>query len=168
LIILRLQPTNRTIRALLGLNAVALATLMVAAPAIYAQSSSAAEAEIRQALESWTATFNSGDSGKVCDLFASDLIANYQGQPERNYEGVCKLLRSSLQNTERKFQYSLQMNEILVFGDIAIVRLVWTLRVEQKNPPLTKVAVEPGLDVFRRQADGSWKIIRYMSYEQKS
>jgi ketosteroid isomerase-like protein len=24
---------------------------------------------------------------------------------------------------------------------------------------------EPGLDVFRRQPDGSWKIVRYIAYE---
>jgi hypothetical protein len=26
-------------------------------------------------------------------------------------------------------------------------------------------SVEPGIDVFRRQSDGSWKISRYIGYE---
>jgi ketosteroid isomerase-like protein len=26
-------------------------------------------------------------------------------------------------------------------------------------------SVEPGIDIFRRQADGSWKISRYIGYE---
>ena len=26
--------------------------------------------------------------------------------------------------------------------------------------------IEPGMDIFRRQPDGSWKIMRYMAYSQ--
>jgi len=43
------------------------------------------------------------------------------------------------------------------------VRLVWTLRV--RSGASTVESKEPGLDVFRRQPDGHWKIIRYMGYE---
>ncbi|MCX5479048.1 hypothetical protein OSH08_08530 [Kaistia geumhonensis] len=25
--------------------------------------------------------------------------------------------------------------------------------------------VEPGIDIFRKEADGRWRIIRYMAYE---
>jgi ketosteroid isomerase-like protein len=28
-------------------------------------------------------------------------------------------------------------------------------------------ASEPGLDIFRRQPDGSWKIVRYIAYEEE-
>ena len=27
-------------------------------------------------------------------------------------------------------------------------------------------STEPGMDIFRRQSDGSWKIIRYLAYEE--
>jgi steroid delta-isomerase len=59
----------------------------------------------------------------------------------------------------------LDIKEILVFGDVAVVRLVWTLTIEEKDGREIK-SVEPGMDVFRRQADGSWKIVRYMAYEK--
>jgi hypothetical protein len=52
--------------------------------------------DIRAALDSWTKAFNSRDADRVCDLFARDLIAAYQGQPERNYDAICALLSSSL------------------------------------------------------------------------
>ena len=44
------------------------------------------------------------------------------------------------------------------------MRLVWTLTVKQDGSETT--SLEPGMDVFRRQADGTWKIIRYIAYEQ--
>ncbi len=52
-----------------------------------------------------------------------------------------------------------------MFGDVAVVRLVWTLTITEKDGREIK-SVEPGMDVFRQQADGSWKIVRYMAYEE--
>jgi len=59
----------------------------------------------------------------------------------------------------------LDIKEIVVFGDVAVVRLVWTLTIKEKDGREFK-SVEPGMDIFRRQADGSWKIVRYMAYEE--
>ena len=53
----------------------------------------------------------------------------------------------------------------MVVGDLAVVRLTWTLTVRQKDPPRDVTADEPGLDIFRKQPDGSWKISRYIAYE---
>lgn len=65
----------------------------------------------------------------------------------------------------RSYRYALDIKEILVFGDVAVVRLVWTLTIKEKDGREMK-SVEPGMDLFRRQADGSWKIVRYMAYEE--
>ncbi len=122
-----------------------------------------ANAEIRRALTTWMADFNAGRADKVCDLFAPDLRADFRGQPERNYQELCALLKRSL--AERRFSYALDIKEVLVFGDLAIVRLVWTLTVKGENGSETTSA-EPGLDVFQRQADGKWRIVRFMAYEK--
>ncbi len=123
-----------------------------------------AQTEIRAALENWTAQFNAGNAGAVCDLFARDLISDYQGQPERDYDSQCTLLRKSLSEKARKFHYSLNIKEVIVSGGLAAVRLVWTLEIEQQIPPLRRTVLEPGLDIFRRQPDGSWKVTRYLAY----
>lgn len=146
-------------RALAAARCLARSLLPVAA-----RDAATAERQIREALESWRRAFNTGDAVHVCDLFAPDLISNYQGQPERNYDSVCALLRGSLQEKERAFDYGLDIKEILVSGDLAIVRLVWTLRIAQKGGGATRVSEEPGLDVFRRERDGRWRIIRYLAY----
>lgn len=119
---------------------------------------------IRQALEKWTAEFNAGNAGQVCRLFAPDLIANYQGQPERNYESLCKQLHNSLSDRNRTFHYSLQIKEILVSGDLAAVRLVWTLKIVPKNGGEARTVMEPGIDIFRPQPEGNWKISRFVAY----
>jgi steroid delta-isomerase len=42
---------------------------------------------------------------------------------------------------------------------------VWTLTVRPAGGD-SVTSREPGIDVFRRQDDGSWKIVRYLSYEE--
>jgi steroid delta-isomerase len=128
-----------------------------------ADSPDAAQNEIRSALEKWRSAFNDRDERQVCDLFAPDLIANYQGQPERNYTSLCQLLQTSLADRERTYHYSLNINEVLVYGDLAVVRLIWTLEIE-KDGASKEIIAEPAVDIFRHQADGSWKISRYLAY----
>jgi steroid delta-isomerase len=48
---------------------------------------------------------------------------------------------------------------------MAIVRLVWTSTLSQAGSTQVTETKEPGLDVFRRQPDGAWRISRYMAYE---
>jgi steroid delta-isomerase len=45
-----------------------------------------------------------------------------------------------------------------------VVRLTWTLKVRGRDAAET-TSVEPGIDIFRRQVDGSWRISRYIAYE---
>jgi steroid delta-isomerase len=49
---------------------------------------------------------------------------------------------------------------------MAVVRL--TLKSTVAGEPEGEVkSVEPGMDIFRRQPDGSWKIMRYMAYSRE-
>ena len=120
--------------------------------------------EIRAALDKWTKAFNSRDAGRVCDLFARDLVAVYQGQPERNYDAICALLSNSLRDREKSYHYSLDLKEILVSGDLGAVRLAWSLTVARKDGGVIETIKEPGIDIFRRQPDGLWKIARYLAF----
>jgi uncharacterized protein (TIGR02246 family) len=137
---------------------------LVLASAAAAQSDTPAQAAIRAALTQWMADFNAGRAEKVCDLFARDLVAQYRGQPERGWDALCDLLKRSLADRDKSYSYALAIREILVEGDLAVVRLTWTLKVRGKDAAET-TSVEPGIDIFRRQADGSWKISRYIGYE---
>ena len=149
------------IRSALLLLLVAVALTHTAA----AQSDSAAQAAIRGALTQWMEAFNAGDAAKVCGLFAPDLIAQVRGQPERGYTDLCDLLKRSLSDPTKTYSYALAVKEILVAGDVAVVRLTWTLKVRQKDTGKEITSDEFGIDIFRRQADGSWKIARFMSYD---
>ena len=128
-----------------------------------AEPTEAAEHEIRWAIENWRSAFNARDEEQVCALFAPDLVANYQGDPERDYASLCDMLRAAIRDPDVTYSYSIQINEIMVYGDAAVVRLVWALDVDKTGSPMQTIE-EPAVDIFHRQADGSWQISRYLAY----
>jgi steroid delta-isomerase len=146
------------------MRALLLCAWLVLAPAAHAAGD--ADAEIRAALSQWMADFNSRNASRICDLFARDLRYDYRGFPERDYDALCGLLRRSLADSTRTFEYALAVKEIIVSGDVAAVRLEWRLSATTPGSATPTVTREPGLDVFRKQSDGSWKIVRYIAYEE--
>jgi ketosteroid isomerase-like protein len=143
----------------------ALIAVVLAGGQSTAQSTDPAQGDIRAALLKWTADFNARNSRDICDLFAPDLRYDYRGQPERGYQDICELLQRSLRDPDKRYSYSPAIKEIIVAGDLAVVRLTWTLKIVGKGAPGESSSEETGLDVFRKQPDGSWKIIRYIAYE---
>ncbi len=143
----------------------ALITVALAIAPAAAQSTDSSQNAIRAVLLQWTADFNAGKSSQICDLFASDLRYDYRGQPERGYRDICDLLQRSLNDPTKHYAYSPEIKEIMVSGDLAVVRLTWTLTVTSEGHTDATISKEPGLDVFRRQPDGVWKIVRYVAYE---
>jgi steroid delta-isomerase len=135
--------------------------LIGAAPAV--ADDDAAQAEIRATLVQWTADFNARNTGKVCGIFEPDVAADIRTEPEQNYETVCERLKRSLTDPARTYNYSSDIKEILPFGDVAVVRLVWTLTIAGGAEGEVK-SIETGMDLFRHQADGGWKIMRWMAY----
>jgi uncharacterized protein (TIGR02246 family) len=123
-----------------------------------------AEAAIRASLAQWMQAFNSRDVEKACSLFAQDLRYDFRGYPERDYRDICDRMQRSLNDTSKTYSYDLDVREITVSGDMAVVRLIWKLTVTLPNGQQV-VSIEPGMDVFRKEPDGAWKIIRYIAYE---
>lgn len=135
--------------------------LLVPATAAVAQN---AEDEIRAALHRWTKDFNAGHADRVCDLFAPELRYDFRGYPERDYNDICTRLQRSMKDQSKRYFYALNIGEIIVAGDLAVVRLSWNLTVTLPNEQKV-TSVEPGMDIFRKGPDGQWKIIRYIAYE---
>ena len=128
-----------------------------------AEPTEAAENEIRSAIESWRSAFNARDEDRVCSLFAPDLVANYQDERERDYSSLCEMLRAAVRDPYVTYRYSVEINEIMVYAETAVVRLVWALETEKAGSPKGTIE-EPAVDIFHRQLDGSWKISRYLAY----
>lgn len=160
---LALGNRGRLRRLAAGLVIVTASAILPLSPSRAAKPTETAEDAIRSAIENWRSAFNSRDEQQVCDLFTADIVANYQGEPTRDFASLCELLRTALRDLGATFRYSVRINEIVVDGDSAVVRLVWTLAIDRAGSP-REIVEEPAVDIFRHQADGSWKISRYLAY----
>lgn len=151
-----------TWRTTFGNIAVALLALVLLRGPAAAQSP---EAEIRAALERWTQAFNAGRADEVCDLFSRDLLADVRGIPLRDFNGQCDILKKALADGTRRLSYRHDIRDVTVEGRMAAVRLVWTLTAREAGGRVA-TTIDQGLDVFRREDDGRWRIVRYMSFER--
>ena len=141
------------------------AALMAAAPAgAWAEAAAGPEAEIRARLEGWAEAFNRRDDAAVCDLFAEDLVSTVRGAPDSGKAEVCARLGKALGDRARDLTYAPAIEEILPLpsGDMALVRVTWTLGLEEAGAVTT--TDERGMDLFRRDPDGVWRIARFMAF----
>jgi len=128
----------------------------------YADSSDDQEA-IRQRFQEWVVAFNGKNSAAVCDLFAPDLVYSLPEVLQGTREQLCGNLERLFKRADLHVHYDPPtIHEILVSGDLAVVRLTWTLTAEAKGARDT--TTEEGIDIFYRQADGRWSIARFIAF----
>ncbi len=120
------------------------------------------KAAITARLAEWTDAFNARDASKTCDLFSADLISTMRGRPDEGRDAVCRRIAAALAARNISLRYAARIEEIILSGDIAVVRLVWSVTTRRG----AKVAAweEPGVDVFRREEDGKWRILRFLAF----
>jgi uncharacterized protein (TIGR02246 family) len=118
---------------------------------------------IEQVLNQWPKDFNAKNESATCGLFAKDTIVVFPDSADRNYEATCAQFHQIFSDPTSVFTYAApEIREILVDGDLATVRLIWTSTVTDEAGTVLETSREDGVDVFRRQSDGNWKI--YISH----
>jgi ketosteroid isomerase-like protein len=146
----------------------ALLALCLDAATIFANSAPASGGEdgaptiIARRLSDWTDAFNAREAAAVCDLFSPDLISTMQGRPDEGRDAVCDRIARTLADRRLSIHYVPHIKEIIVSGELAVVRLVWS--VKTRIGLVTKVSEEPGIDIFRLEADGNWRITRFLAF----
>jgi uncharacterized protein (TIGR02246 family) len=145
----------------------AIVTIVLTAAAMMAAASAdpaADEAAIRQRFQRWTADFNARDAGRVCDLFAPDLIYSIPEVVQGTRQTLCANLAAMLARSDITLHYD--NPDIIVMGDVAVVRLTWTLTTELNG--IKDRTTEEGMDIFRRQPDGRWSIARFVAFTTRA
>jgi steroid delta-isomerase len=151
-----------------GYIRLAVATALVTATMTSARADLAEDkAVIMDRVQRWTAAFNAKDSTGVCDLFAPDLIYSIPEVAHGTREMLCTNLAKMLARSDVRLHYdNPDVHEIVVAGDIAVVRLTWTLTTEVNGAKDT--TKEEGMDIFQRQPDGRWSIARFIAFTTRA
>jgi uncharacterized protein (TIGR02246 family) len=132
--------------------------------AVPASAQDEAADQVRAALTQWRDDFNAGEVERLCGIFAPDLVVTYRGAPDRGYAAFCRQLETAVADPALDLRYDLEIEEIIPAGDLVVARVIWTLTTSVKgSEPETQV--ERGIDIFRLQPDGAWRIARFIAYE---
>ena len=124
-------------------------------------------AAIIESLHRWTAAFNARDPGGACQLFAPNLVAIMPGVTDGSRNAVCERIKRALSRGDLGLRYDEpDIQEIIVSGNLAVVRLFWTLHT--RSAGAEEATTDTGMDIFERQPDGRWLIIRYMAFPNQS
>jgi ketosteroid isomerase-like protein len=153
-------------RRLVACALIGWAVVGAAAEAARADDSSDAGSAITERLHRWTTAFNAKDMTGVCDLFAPDLNYTVDDILNGSRDGLCGNVDKALETPGLTLHYDEPaIHEILISGDLAVVRLTWTLTAEKNGA--RDVTTEEGMDVFRRAPDGVWSIARYIAFSTR-
>lgn len=111
----------------------------------------------------WTEAFNQKKLNIACDFFSKQLIANYQGTPQRHYKEVCDGFENVFKQKNRDYQYHFKIHNIYQIGSLAAVRITWYLGIYE-NKKLVSSTQDEGLDILEQDNKGTWRIVNYLAY----
>ena len=120
---------------------------------------SATDAVTRTALEI-LAAIEAKDSAKVNSYYAPDAVIATVGRPAaKDGRAVSRAIRDDIADTNFKMSLSNEKTEVAGSGDLAYRR--GAFKITYTNPQTKQAENSTGtyLTVFRKQADGSWKVV---------
>jgi len=130
-------------------------------PAPPADTSEADAAAIRAAGDQWIAAFNAGDADALAITYADDAVSlPPEGPPVVGREAIVQGLRDMF--SQYAATQTATVDEVAVFGDVAMVRGTWSTRQTPKEGGTEVVRSGKWMELQKRQDDGSWKTWRWM------
>ena len=136
--------------------------LLVACAPVEQQDTEAADvAAIRAVLADFDALANAGDAAGIAELYAEDAIQMPPDAASRVGRGA---ILASMEETlgANTLQLTSVVDEIEVAGDLACVLITWDESIMPNAGGDTEQMHGNWLVIFKRQADGSWKMWRDM------
>jgi len=119
---------------------------------------------IRDAINNWVDGFNSGDYATAISIYADDFIGYYPDQKNQYRKDIEDQYKHILNNKNLSVIISVKEDEISVSGDFAYVRMTMTAKIKPSYAPEPSIATDKGLQVWKKDKNGMWKIIRSSSF----
>jgi ketosteroid isomerase-like protein len=122
----------------------------------------AIKAEILRGAEA----FMAGNPDVILEHYAKDVVLTYPGIPDQDYATLAKGY-AQIRNRPPGMRVTTRptFEEILVSGDLAIVRVTWNTTVITADSGTASRRLRD-LQVWRREPDGRWMFIRGMHFRE--
>ena len=108
--------------------------------------------------------FNTGDADRVLAVFAPEFTDNSDGRPSRYGKDAPGKLRQHLKELFAEYQANLNLitPAIVVSGNMAFDYGYQELTLTPKSGGEARFVRKRFLEVWAKQSDGPWRIIRYI------
>ncbi len=117
------------------------------------------EQAIRQLIERWLCATRAGDVDTVLSLMAPDVIFLIPGHPPmQGRDEFERSLRLTL--ADSAIDSTSQIDEITVAGDMAYCRTRLAITITSRHGQLPMQRTGHTLSIFRKDADGQWRLTR--------
>jgi uncharacterized protein (TIGR02246 family) len=133
-------------------------------PAAPAVDVAAEQAKIRDIESAWVQEAAAKDFEKAAGHYTDDAVLIISGgPPARGKEAVHAAWKALLEDPNVKLAFSADRVELSASGDMATTKGSYTMTVT--NPKTKKPVEDKGsyLTVYKKQADGNWKVIEDMT-----
>lgn len=122
-------------------------------------------AAIRDIIPQTEKAINEADPEGIMAHYSKDILVSYPGIADTDYktfsESYKHMLRPGIVTSTTP-----TIEEILVSGDLAIIRMIWETTITETVIQKTSRRKARDLQVWKREA-GNWKFIRGMWYHMK-
>ena len=108
--------------------------------------------------------FNTGDADRVVSVFAPEFTDHSDGRPTRYGKDAPAKLRQYLKGLFAEYQANLNLitPAIVISGNLAFDYGCQELTLTPKNGGEARFIRKRFLELWAKQADGQWRIIRYI------
>jgi hypothetical protein len=135
-----------------------------AGPSCADEDAPAAAAAVRARLDEWVRQSNSGDAAGIREIWAPGVVGWFPGAGvfSDSTAWVVAGVASGPQSRRPRTTYTLTVDDIAPGGSVVAVHDVWTERKLFGTDRTVERTIR-GSELWRCQADGRWRIARYVS-----
>ena len=135
--------------------------LAVFAPcSLLAQSAGADAAVLRGLIDQTARSINAHDPDGVMAHYSKDILVSYPGVADTTYDVFDRNYRQMM-NPSILTRTVPTVDEIVVSGDLALIRMQWSTTITDKASGNTSSRLAKDLQIWRRE-NGAWKFYRGM------
>jgi steroid delta-isomerase len=111
--------------------------------------------------------YNNNTPDSILRFYARDLLVSYPGMPDTDYLGFQQAYNEMKAATGVHTVTRDSIEEIIVSGDMAMVRFSWLTTQTRENPAKTVRWRARDFTIWRKEPDGEWRFSRGMWFREK-
>jgi len=123
------------------------------------------EQEVKQRLDFQVEGIKKKDIDLTMKVFAPEVIGVGRTSVDRSYQDIKDSILSDFSSENLYYEYTYKIRELLVEGNIAIARVIWTLKTtDTESNEVIQMREEVSMDIFK-YVDNQWLVTRFIVYD---